>query len=444
MITRILYKLLYKLPVSFFPYVLEFTLKFDRYRSSRGKGIIIINTHDRSGGASKIAYQLSIYFRSSQQVNMLVKYKDRSEDWIHKIASNNEVLDVSLSNYLNDQEKKGGWLDFSKISLIHPINLNIVRNAKIIHLHNLHGGYFSYALLPFLSKTKSLIWTLHDEHIITGHCSFTMQCENWKTSCSVCNFLNVYPAIQNDNAGDLKRFKERWIKKSKITFVTPSLWLSKRLKEAYPFIKNVQIIHNGIDINLFSPCSKVKSRIEFNLPRDKFLVLFIAEYATENPFKGGETIRELITLNTNKDILFVTIGGGMSGDDSNFIQLPYIKNEKELASLYSACDLMLYPTNADNHPLVVMEAMACKLPVLAPKIGGIPEIITNGKDGWLVDAYSKSEVYLKILIGIYELKRDHYQAFYAFGEESRKKIEIHFTLEQMLVKYEDLYSKILD
>lgn len=444
MITRILFKLLYKLPVSFFPYVLEYILKFHSCRSEKEKGfgLLIINTHDRSGGAAKIAFQLGTYFINKEPVHLFVKYKDRKEDWIHQLDSTNEKLGLTLSNYLNDQEKKGGWLDFSKISFIKQLHLPFVKQSKIIHFHNLHGGYFSYALLPYLSRRKKLIWTLHDEHAITGHCSFTMQCKNWKSNCSQCNFLSIYPAIKEDNAGDLKRFKKRWIKKSKITFVTPSYWLSQRLKITYPFLKEVHVIPNGIDLALFYQTNKLESRLKFDLPTNKFLVLFIAEYATDNPFKGGETIRELIQLSTNKDIIFVTIGGKTQEKKSNFIELPYIKNEYDLVSLYSACDVMLYPTNADNHPLVIMEAMACKLPVIAPKIGGIPEIISDGEDGWLLDAYSAAEVYLKMLNDIYTYKQNEYNSFISFGEKSRIKIEKKFTLEQMLLKYEALYSKI--
>jgi glycosyltransferase involved in cell wall biosynthesis len=371
---------------------------------------------------------------------MLVNYKDREDNWIKKIASNEAVFDSSFSNYLKDQERIGGWLDFSKISLIQYKNFMLLEKSNIIHLHNLHGGYFSYALLPYLSRRKKMIWTLHDEHVLTGHCSFSMTCEKWKDNCLKCDFLDIYPAIQFDNTKALRRYKERWIKKSNITFVTPSYWLSNRLKEAYPFIQDIHVIQNGIDISLFIKQDQKESRKKFNLPYDKFIVLFVAEYSTNNPFKGGETIRELIKLNSNHAILFVTVGGKTTEEDSNFIEIPYIKNEEDLASLYSACDLMLYPTNADNHPLVVMESMSCELPVLAPEIGGIPEIISPNIDGWLVDAYSKPAVYLEMLTKIYDLKLKDEAAFCKFGNNARNKIELNFTQEQMFKKYEDLYS----
>lgn len=433
---------LYKFPNSYFPFVLELILKFTPNIKHKGKGILIINTHDRSGGAAKIAFQLASSMKDRQAVSMLVKYKDRSETWIHRLGSNEETLSPTLSNYLNDQEKKGGWLDFSKIGLISYSKDTFFKESNIIHFHNLHGGYFSYALLPYLSKQKKLIWTLHDEHAITGHCSFTMKCEGWKEGCSSCKFLSVYPAIQKDNAKHLKKFKERWINQSTITFVTPSYWLSKRLKEVYPFVDNIQVIPNGIDTSIFKPLDKNESRRKFNLPEDKFLVLFIAEYATNNPFKGGETIRELIRLNTNPSITFITIGGESQEADATFMELPYIKEEKELVTLYSACDLMLYPTNADNHPLVVMEAMACQLPVLAPKIGGIPEIIDTDENGWLVEEYSNSEVYLNRLHEIYQLKQTDQTFFHSFGLNARNKIHADFNKEQMVSNYDQLYANI--
>lgn len=442
MIYRIIYPLLYKLPHSFFPYFLEIFLRFQKYLVSKGNGLIIINTHDRSGGAAKIAYELATYMKKSVDTSMLVNYKDREDNWIKQIASNDAVFDSSFSNYLRDQEIHGGWLDFSKISLIQRKNFIFFEKSDIVHLHNLHGGYFSYALLPYLSSRKKLIWTLHDEHAITGHCSFTMRCNKWKTNCSICEYLSIYPAIKQDNAKDLKKFKERWIKKSSITFVTPSYWLANRLRKTYSFVKDVHVIPNGINTSLFKKYDLLDSRRKFHLPTDKFLVLFIAEYSTNNPFKGGETVRELIKLNSNNDILFVTVGGDTNLANSNFIEIPYIKNEEDLASLYSACDLMLYPTNADNHPLVVMESMSCKLPVLAPKIGGVSEIISQNKDGWLVDAYSKPAVYLEMLSMIYDLKQNDELTFCNFGINARKKIELKFTQEQMFKKYEDLYSNV--
>jgi glycosyltransferase involved in cell wall biosynthesis len=372
----------------------------------------------------------------------LVKYKQRHEPWIHKIDDIDFCFSEPVANYLNDQERIGQWLDFSKINLINFRKNLLLVTADIIHLHNLHGGFFSYALLPYLSRNKKVIWTLHDEHAITGHCSFSMKCDQWKNNCLKCDFLEIYPSIKDDNAGELLKFKKRWIKNSNLTFVTPSKWLSDRLKVAYPFLQNIHVIPNGIDLNIFDSKKRSKDRSQFNLPENKFLVLFIAEYSTNNPFKGGEYIRKLIDLNTNFEVIFVTIGGNKSTIESKFIEIPYINDEIKLADLYSICDLMLYPTNADNHPLVVMEAMACKLPVLAPKIGGVSEIISNEVDGWLVESYVDISVYQSKLNEIYDLKLNNNSFFQDIRNNARRKIEQNFSLEKMLSDYKKLYESL--
>ena len=85
---RIVYQLLYKLPNSFFPYFLEIFLRFQKYFASKENGLVIINTHDRSGGAAKIAYELAVFMKKRVDTLMLVNYKDREDNWIKKIASN--------------------------------------------------------------------------------------------------------------------------------------------------------------------------------------------------------------------------------------------------------------------------------------------------------------------------------------------------------------------
>ena len=440
MLNIFLCKILYKLPNGFFPWVIEFYLKFFTFHTEKNKnGILFINTHDQSGGASKVAYQLASSQQAKRSTFFLVHFKRRNENWIHALKTNENVFTSVFSNYLNDKEKAGSWLDFSKISFIAQRVKSFVLTSKIVHLHNLHGGYFSYALLPVLSRRKRVIWTLHDEQALTGHCSFTMQCQGWKNHCSNCPSLHVYPSIQEDNAQNLLKFKTRWIKQSKIIYITPSQWLADRVLEVYPFLKNkVSVIPNGVDTRVFQP--KKNAREYFGLPQDKFLILFIAEFSTDNPFKGGETFRGIVQNASNQNYKFITVGGVSNYSSEVLIELPYVVNEEELAFLYSACDLMVYPTNADNHPLVVLEAMACGLPVLAPSIGGIPEIIETNKDGWIVPAYSRYETYLEAIDPIYQLYMNENETFSSVKKHARNKIIQNFKLEQMLARYEKLYQ----
>lgn len=62
-----------------------------------------------------------------------------------------------------------------------------------------------------------------------------------------------------------------------------------------------------------------------------------------------------------------------------------VSNE-ELAQLYADCDLLVLPSRNEGWGLSLMEAMACSKPVVATKVGGVPELVTDGVEGLLVDA----------------------------------------------------------
>src|SRR6185503_5321033 len=65
---------------------------------------------------------------------------------------------------------------------------DFVRQADIVHLHNLHGGFFSPAILPALSRAKSIVWSIHDMWPLTGHCYYPdmYECSRWQTGCGRC------------------------------------------------------------------------------------------------------------------------------------------------------------------------------------------------------------------------------------------------------------------
>ena len=52
--------------------------------------------------------------------------------------------------------------------------------ADVLHLHNLHGGYFDLRHLPRLSPRLPVVVTLHDTWLTSGHCAYTLECERWR------------------------------------------------------------------------------------------------------------------------------------------------------------------------------------------------------------------------------------------------------------------------
>jgi glycosyltransferase involved in cell wall biosynthesis len=312
-------------------------------------------------------------------------------------------------------------------------------SSKILHLHNTHGYYLSFLALKHIAVNKKIVWTLHDEYLLTGHCSFTIRCERWKLGCGICPDLQIYPALEADTTIENQLEKKQFLKQIQPFIVTPSEWLAKKVEFTYPFLKNIQVICNGVDVRVFKPTKNVTElKIKHNIPLQKFIVLFVAELSVANPFKGGDILIEIIQALTHRtDILFLTIGGNTS-NYSNIISLPYIADEQIISELYSLSDVMLYPTKADNLPLVVLESMACGTPVIASNIGGISEIIEDKKNGFLISNNCNTEFINSLF------------AFYAMSENEKngvsnaaiEKINQKFSLERMLSSYRALYKEL--
>lgn len=401
------------------------------------KGSVFFNTHDLSGGAAKVARALFNAQKEVEPAHFFVKHKKTEDPNIHPVPEF-EKIPARLRFYLKQAAEKEGWLDYDALNPLGLLNHEHFAAADLVHFHNLHGAYFSYELLPVLSRGKSAVWTIHDMHPLTGHCGFSMECEAWKTGCGNCPDLNIYPSIKKDRTAYLHQRKKALIQQANPVLVSPSIWLAKRLQRAFPKLR-VKTIPNGVNTRVFCPGSKEAARTELKLPKDDFLLVYASELATQNPYKGGEVVRELIGSELPPNTKIITIGGKESKGSEQHLPYGYIASEQEMAKLFQAADLMVYPTKADNHPLVVMEALATGLPVLATAEAGIPEIIEDGVQGWLMPRATGAAPFLQ---RIQEMATQPQSRWTEAQNAARKHAEENFTLQAMIQAYQKLYSSL--
>lgn len=414
---------------------IKFSLLVNRNISKESTLISYFNTHDKGGGAAKICFQI---FKANTLSTMFVKQKRTSNQNIIEFDSE---LWNRLGKYARRLEKKHEIIDFSKIGAIELIKNKSFANSKLIHIHNSHGYYLSFLCVKYLFKNKKIIWTLHDDYILTGHCSFSMSCNKWLNGCNHCPDLSIYPKLDQDTTLINQLHKLNTLKKVQPYIITPSKWLADRVASKYPFLENIKVIYNGVDINVFKPSSEIISlKIKNKIPLDKKVILFIAELSVNNPFKGGDILMEIVDFFQQKsEYIFLTIGGINSDKYPNVISLPYINEDAKLAELYNLADVMLYPTKADNLPLVVLESMACGTPVIASNIAGIPEIIEHTKNGYLIDDLIVSDFInsIELLFNLSdELKTE-------MSNAAHEKIRDKFSLDLMIDNYRSIYELLL-
>jgi len=401
--------------------------------------ILQINTHDNTGGAAKVAYRLKDGLK-----------KRGYSSWMlvgDKHSNSPDVKQIPLNKYIQ--------LGFSIFStaILRPYLIflstfkikkrNDVANSDIIHLHNLHGGYFNPLALPELTKLKPTIYTLHDMWALTGHCAHSFDCDKWQTGCGNCPYLNVYPKLWYDVTHKLWEIKKDISKRSNFIIVTPSRWLKNKLKKSILSDKKAYLIYNGIDHEIFRPMNKTDVRRKLNLPLDKTILMFSAHYGIKNFWKGGDYLLKALEQIDDENVFFLNIGSSENLDTRikksiEWVSIPYIDNEITMAEYYAASDLFLYPSLADNCPLVVLESMACSTPVIAFETGGIPELLTNMRTGYIarykdVDDFVKG---INLFLNDIDLRAKA-------GLSARKDVEKHFTLDKMVTLYEELYHTLV-
>ena len=246
----------------------------------------------------------------------------------------------------------------------------------IVNLHNIHGHDCDLEMLfSYFNKKKTrLIWTFHDCWAFTGYCPhFTMlKCDKWKAECSECIQRRDY-SLFLDRSRELFNKKRKLFEGLDLTIVTPSQWLADLVKQSFLKSYPVNVINNGIDLDVFKPTDS-NFRQKYGL-EDKKTVLGVS-FGWDNR-KGLDVFIDMAKkLPDNYKIILV------GTDDSvdkilpdNIISIHRTQNQRELAEIYSAADVFVNPTREDNYPTVNMEAIASGTPVVTFRTGGSPEMI---------------------------------------------------------------------
>lgn len=248
----------------------------------------------------------------------------------------------------------------------------------VLHLHNLHGYYLNVPMLFAYIKRNHVrvIWTLHDCWAFTGHCAYFDRagCDKWKDGCKQCPQKSSYPKSLVDRSKQMYRLKkELFTGVEDMTIVTPSRWLADLAKQSFLGEYAVEIVHNGIDLDVFRPTQSVFR--DAHCCEDKFVLLGVS--LDWDARKGLDVFRTLGSrLPDRYKIVLVGVNEALKETlPDKIVTIPKTQSVQELAEIYTAADLFVNPTREENFPTVNIEALACGTPVLTFNTGGSPEII---------------------------------------------------------------------
>jgi glycosyltransferase involved in cell wall biosynthesis len=248
----------------------------------------------------------------------------------------------------------------------------------------------------------------------------------------------------------LRFFEERMLERSN-RIIAVSDFTRRELLQYYKVKEaKIRVIHNGVKVDKFKPAAdklKAKTELGFN-PEDKAILSVGRLYAR----KGLFTLIESMALVKRKfkNAKFIIAGKGLSnemrklvsyatklGVKDNIVFTGYFP-DKKLPKLYQAADIFAFSTFYENLPFAVLEALSTGLPVVTTTVGGIPEMIDSGKNGFLVEPANSRALADRILYYL-----EHPTAASEMGLLARKTVENHFDWRLIVKKVVKVYDEAL-
>lgn len=245
---------------------------------------------------------------------------------------------------------------------------------------HLHATTNWPALLRGLVETppaQPLLLTLHDASVLTGGCAYPLDCPHFPACAEPCP--RAFPDARARQAETLALLRAL-----SPVVVSPSRWLAGLARAALPETPP-RVIPNGVPWPALADLPpRMRARALLGVAPGARVALFAAYGGARAAYKAGPQWLELwrsLRREAPGAVAFA-VGGGETGGGDGLTFWPYVDRAK-LRLLMRAADVLVYPTLADNHPLVLLEAASMELPVASFAVGGVPEIVAHGETGLL-------------------------------------------------------------
>lgn len=364
--------------------------------------VLHINTGDCGGGAAIAARRHCEAMRAAGiDASLLSLRVKKPSAWVSGAVTGRKAMFAGpllsrLNSALTRRHRPFGVWSEARFGIDISRRADVAA-ADVIFLHWVNGGFLTVnGVGRLLNLGKPVVWYLHDMWPMTGGCHHSLDCQRFSKSCGHCPLLDA--GRGSTRADDisrrlLRRKAARWANCGNLQIIAPSQWLADCAARSSLFGKvPARVLRNPLDTDLFKPLDKAVARQMLNLPDNKKIILFGADSAT-HPYKGWPYLADALEMLDPQQVECIVFGNSetWSHTAANSLKIhPIGKLTDPLAmvAVYSAADVFVTPSQADNYPNVLVEAMACGTPCVGFNIGGIPEIIRHGVSGLIAPEVS--------------------------------------------------------
>lgn len=283
-------------------------------------------------------------------------------------------------------------------------------NIEIIHLH-----YFIPHHLPALLLIKNALNSLNTKIIVTLHGTDIYLLGKRKELIELSKYC-----LENSDG-----------------LTTVSNYLKKYIKRYFSLKKEIKVIPNFINIEEFAPSKSEK------FTKKVPLIVHISNF---RPIKNvSDIIKAFKIISDKKKVSLLLIGDGPQKEEVKDLieelnlskKVAFVNSSQKIAKLISKGSIFILSSMIESFALAALEAMGCGVPVVAYKVGGLPEVVAHKKNGYLVkkgDVGALAKAVLKIL--------QNEALFKKFSINSREIATSNFNEDKIVKEYEEYYLKI--
>jgi glycosyltransferase involved in cell wall biosynthesis len=308
------------------------------------------------------------------------------------------------------------------------------------------GRFLDYpSFFRSIGSKQKVFWRLSDMNPLTGGCHYDGGCGRFLGSCGHCPQLaNPHKEDESQRGFLLKKRVFARLQANPIHFIAASRWMFSLVQKS-PLTGNspVHLLPLGVDTDIFcdpGPERRREIRNRMGIPASA-RVLLAGAGSLAVLRKGGAMLAEVLArLGESPPWLVLSLG------DESLPEIPGIScrhlgkvpHGPGLAEVYAAADLLLFFPSQENLANMLMESMACGTPAVATNVGGNPDCVKEGLNGWLVPPGEAAQAARKV-IQYFILRKEPKNEIRA---ACRQTVEKNFCQKRRARHFSDLYAEI--
>ena len=325
--------------------------------------------------------------------------------------------------------------------LFPPPTAEDVEEVDVVHLHTVADWFDVPLWLETLPPRIGVVISVHDMWHVTGGCFLYEGNDlytNQKNPCDPCPILK-WP-VKRFLAKAAYSRKLNAYSQCRARMIANSHWLAETVGRSLiaKACGGVRVIHPGIDTTMFRPRDQQVCREQLGLSPDAFVIVTGGASLNDTNKNMPWLLQQLAHLSDLESVVVVAFGEGIVAV-SNGLNVRFtggIRDRQDLACLFAAADVFVSASLMETYGLTLLEAMACATPVVAFRVGGIPEAAPDGRGSILCPPGDGAA----LIEGISEL-RNSVELRNSLGRAGREKVRLRNDLSSFASSFAEIYRE---